>query len=105
MRSKLFFSAIILLVLTVYFISGCGPDDCLNASSTIETANEQLTRQLISIEGVAGIGIGEHNNRPCITVFLENDSPELRAKVPAEFQGFPVITEVTGPIVIQLESE
>lgn len=71
----------------------------------IEAAKEQLSRQLLDIEGVAGIGIGEFNNRLCITVFLENDSPELKAKVPEEFQGFPVITEVTGPIVIQLENE
>ena len=71
----------------------------------IEAANDQLARQLLGIEGVAGIGISECNNRPCITVYLENDSPELRARVPAEFQGFLVITEVTGPIEIQLEDD
>ncbi len=108
MKSKRFFTAIVLLMATVFVVSGCGPSSdlfALDDNTQIEDAKDQLARQLLDLEGIVGIGIGECNNRPCITVYLENDSPELRAKVPKEFQGFPVIAEVTGPIEIQLEND
>jgi len=54
--------------------------------------------ELMAINGVVGVGIGEGNGSPCIVVYLENDSKELESRVPEWVEGFPVITEVTGPI-------
>jgi hypothetical protein len=67
----------------------------------IDSARDQLAQQVLGTEGITGIGNSECNGRSCIIVYLEKDSPELKAKVPTEFQGFLVITAVTGPIEIQ----
>ena len=71
------------------------------APKPIDSARDQLAEQLLGTEGITGIGNNEGNGRSCIIVYLEEDSPELKAKVPTEFQGFLVITAVTGPTEIQ----
>ncbi|OHB23668.1 MAG: hypothetical protein A3J67_06305 [Parcubacteria group bacterium RIFCSPHIGHO2_02_FULL_48_10b] len=67
---------------------------------TIEQAKNQLSLDLLTIEGVAGVGIGDCEGKPCISVLLEEDTPELRQKIPGEFKGFKVIIETTGPITM-----
>ena len=57
--------------------------------------------ELMAISGVAGVGIGESNGLPCIVVYLEDDSSELESRIPEWVEGFPVTTEVTGPIEAQ----
>ena len=57
--------------------------------------------ELMAINGVVGVGIGECNGLPCIVVYLEDDSEELRSRIPEWVEGFPVTTEVTGPIEAQ----
>lgn len=74
----------------------------------IEQVKEKLLEKLMTIEGVVGGGIGickvEWEKVPqtidhlCIKVYLEKDSPELRKKIPSQFEGFKVDIEVTGPI-------
>jgi len=91
----------------------------------IEQAKEKLLKELMTIEGVVGGGIGmckvEWEEPPipevypmpkdypmpevpstidhlCIKVYLEKDSLELRKKIPSQFEGFKVDIEVTGPI-------
>lgn len=73
----------------------------------IEEAKEKLLRELMTIKGVVGGGIGEckiewgvHGRVYvlCIKIYLEKDSPELRKKIPSQFEGFKVDIEVTGPI-------
>jgi hypothetical protein len=73
----------------------------------IDSVRDQLAQQLLGIEGINGIGTSEcsDDGRACLIVYLENDSPELKAKVPAEFQGFTVIIAVTGSIEIQGNQE
>jgi len=80
------------------------PDTQLPATpKPIDSARDQLAQQLLGVEGITAIGNSEcsDDGRACLIVYLEKDSPELRAKVPAEFQGFTVITAVPGPIEIQ----
>jgi hypothetical protein len=57
--------------------------------------------ELMAINGVVGVGIGECNGLPCIVVYLEDDSEELKSRIPEWVEGFPVTTEVTGPIEAQ----
>lgn len=64
----------------------------------IEQIKEKYTSELMAIPGVVGVGIGECEGNPCIKVFLENDSSDLKAKIPAQLDGFKVDIEVTGPI-------
>jgi hypothetical protein len=57
--------------------------------------------ELLSIPGVVGVGISSRDGEPVIVVYLESDSPALQASIPAELEGFQVVSEVTGPIEIQ----
>ncbi len=75
--------------------------------TSIEQTKEKLLRELMTIEGVIGVGIGECKvewgvdltiTQLCIKVYLEKDSSELRKKIPTQFEGFKVAIEVTGPI-------
>lgn len=69
--------------------------------SPIEITKDELAKNLLDTEGIVGVGISDCNGSSCIRVYLENESPELKAKVPTKFQGFLVVTEVSGPIEIQ----
>lgn len=66
-------------------------------SLTIEQAKELHEKELMAINGVAGVGIGECGNSPCIKVYLENGLPELKNKIPLQMEGFPVEAETSGP--------
>ena len=48
----------------------------------------------LDFEGVEGIGEGESEGIPCITVFVSQE--DLQIKIPKEIEGFPVVVEETG---------
>jgi len=66
--------------------------------TAIEVATNELSQELLPLKGIVGVGIGRIEGSPCILVYLENDSIDLKSKVPTQFHGFPVVAEVTGPI-------
>jgi hypothetical protein len=49
--------------------------------------------EIMNIPGVAGVGEGESQGKPCIRVFLLGGSPESLKKIPAVIGGYPVIVE------------
>jgi hypothetical protein len=73
----------------------------LSISQTIEQVKEQHESDLLSIDGVVGVGIGECEDKPCIKVYLENESPNLKQQIPKQLDGFKVDTQVTGAIQAQ----
>lgn len=55
------------------------------------------TPELMAIPGVVGTAESlTKDGRPCILVLLAKSTPELRAKLPRELEGWPVVVEVTG---------
>lgn len=50
--------------------------------------------ELLSIPGVVGVGRGEQDSKPCITVLVERSSVEL----PSELDGYAVSVIQSGPI-------
>ncbi len=82
--------AVAALVLMIFLVS--------KTSLTIEQVKERYESELMAIDGVVGVGIGECEGKPCIKVYLENDSPDLKKRIPLQLDGFKVETEVTGPI-------
>jgi hypothetical protein len=64
----------------------------------IEQVKEKYESKLMDIKGVVGVGIGSCESKPCIEVYLENESPALKEKIPNELEGFKVGTEVTGSV-------
>ena len=65
---------------------------------TIEQVKERHETELMAIEGVVGVGIGECEGEPCVKVLLENDSPDLKRQIPTQLDGYPVDTEVVGSL-------
>jgi hypothetical protein len=55
------------------------------------------TPELMAIPGVVGTAESRTGDgRPCILVMLAKSTPELRARLPRELEGWPVRLEVTG---------
>lgn len=69
-------------------------------TQTIEQVKTQYEAWLMAIDGVVGAGIGECEGKPCIEVYLENDSPDLKKQIPQQLNGFKVVIEVTGAIEV-----
>jgi hypothetical protein len=58
------------------------------------------TEELMAIPGVAGVAIGElDDHTPCILVLVEEETAELKAKIPEKLEGHPTKLYVTGKIV------
>jgi hypothetical protein len=67
-------------------------------SRPIEDVLKDHTPELMAIDGVVGTAQGEQHGRPCILVFLASDTAELRRRIPAQIEGYPVKLQVTGEI-------
>lgn len=62
----------------------------------IEEALKKHTPALMKIQGVTGTGQALCHGKPCIKVFVEKLTDELKQQIPAALEGFPVLIEVTG---------
>jgi regulator of protease activity HflC (stomatin/prohibitin superfamily) len=65
---------------------------------TIEQVKERHETELMAIEGVVGVGIGECEGEPCVKVLLKNESSDLKRQIPTQLDGYPVDTEVVGSL-------
>ena len=52
--------------------------------------------QWLNIDGVEGIGQGEHGGEPCIVVLISAKKQDIADQIPKTFKGYPVILEETG---------
>jgi len=68
------------------------------APTPSEAAVNGLWQKLHTIKGIVGVGAGQSGDPLRLRVYLENGSAHLRHKVPTQFRGFKVVTEVSGPI-------
>ena len=62
------------------------------------SAQEALTPTVMALAGVVGTAVAECDGEPCIKVYLATAAEEVAEKIPADFGGFPVVTEVTGEV-------
>lgn len=65
-------------------------------SRTIAQVIASHSDSLLSIKGVVGVGESLCDGKPCIKVFISEDSKEIRSKIPASLDGYPVSIEVSG---------
>ncbi len=57
------------------------------------------TQELMAIEGVVGVAIGElEDHTPCILVMIVKETDEIKAKIPNMLDGHPVSLLVSGEI-------
>ena len=69
---------------------------CPMPARTIEQVLKDNTDAWMAIDGVEGTAIGLFKDKPCIKVFTSVRQETLRAKIPPEVDGYPVIIEETG---------
>lgn len=77
------------------------PDDSVTDDSTAESTIAQVKQnhesELLAIEGVEGVGIGQNEiGDEVILVYLRDAAAERR--IPQELESFAVRTEITGII-------
>ncbi len=65
---------------------------------TLRAVLQQHTDKLLSVPGVVGTAEGRCDGKPCIKVLVIETTPDLRARVPSELDGYLVVVEVTGQI-------
>lgn len=61
----------------------------------LEAARRELTAKVMGRKGVSGTAVGERRGKPCLKVYLSDES--ARAGIPKSVGGFPVVVETTGP--------
>ena len=75
-------------------------DATTGSSSGVERVRQSHERELMSIDGVEGVGIGKNPiGNDAILVYLRDEG--ARKRVPANIEGFPVETIITGVIEAQ----
>ncbi len=64
----------------------------------IDEVLREHTKSLMSIPGVVGTAQGLCDDKPCIKVYVIQETPELEQKIPQILEGYPVMIEETGEI-------
>jgi hypothetical protein len=57
-------------------------------------------KQLLAIPGVVGVYVAvlEDGKTPCLKVMLARKLTATEKTIPSSLEGYPVVTEVTGPV-------
>ena len=72
------------------------------SSNTIHEVKKQHTQELMAIEGVQSVGIGNNaQGQVAIIIGLDKSRPEIQAKLPTELDGYPVEVRIIGSIEAQ----
>jgi hypothetical protein len=56
------------------------------------------TSELLAIPGVNGTGEGAEASEPVLVVFVVEDTPDLRARLPRALEGYRVVLRATGTV-------
>lgn len=64
----------------------------------IEEVLKRHKKNLMAITGIAGVGQGICDGKPCIIVFVVRDTPGLADKIPENLGGYEVKIKETGVI-------
>jgi hypothetical protein len=73
---------------------------------TINQAKRKLSRELLQNPRISGVGIDTADDGgEQIKVYLADDDPDLASAVPPDVDGYPVATEVMGPITPRSHSD
>jgi hypothetical protein len=67
---------------------------------TVKEASSELFSQLKENDGIMGTGVRKSGSTSYIVVYLEKAKKALLNKIPHEFQGNQVKTEVSGRFTI-----
>jgi hypothetical protein len=65
---------------------------------SVEEALEKHQDRLMSIPGVEAVGVGGDERSPVIVIMVRTGGADVRRRLPARLEGYPVSVEVTGEI-------
>jgi hypothetical protein len=72
------------------------PQEAIDHAVKVKNRHEQ---NMLQIDGVVGIGVGlSGTEAPAIKIYLKEDRPETRSRIPATLDDVPVQVVVTGAI-------
>jgi hypothetical protein len=75
-----------------------GADAIEGASMQAEEVLEKHQDRLMSIDGVEGVGLGGTADAPVILVMVRQGGAEMRSRLPAQLEGYPVKVDVVGEV-------
>ena len=76
--------------------------DDLGMSPSIQEVKKQHEKRFLDMPGVVSVGIGlDANGNQAIIVGLDAPNPEIKAKIPAILEGFPVVVQIIGSLKAQ----
>ena len=78
---------------SAFFVPGA---EHVSSKAIIEVQADH-TAEWMSLPGVVGVAIGEHQGRACIKVFVAGDPAVVRQQLPTSVEGYPVVVEPSGP--------
>jgi hypothetical protein len=67
-------------------------------SKPIQEVLQEQTDLWMAMPGVLGTAIGEWAGRPCLVVYVVRTTEKLKAAIPANVEGYPVVLEPTGEL-------
>jgi len=62
----------------------------------IEEVLKDHTDELMAIPGVVAVAVGESGGKPCLRVFIEDDSSVLLRDIPDHIEGYNVLITESG---------
>jgi hypothetical protein len=70
----------------------------MGVNMSIEDVISKYENELLGKKGVAGVGVGMCNGKPCIKVYVIKITEELKKDIPTHLDGFLVELEEVGEI-------
>ena len=77
--------------------AGRGNGDAV-AKRSIDDVLAAHTDSLMALPGVVGTSVGLCDGAQCIQVLLADSTAATRSRIPAQLEGYRVVTQVTGTI-------
>ncbi len=65
---------------------------------TIQQVQEEHTAEWMAIPGVVGTAIGQCEDKPCILILTASNTEQVRRKIPATVEGYPVVVQYSGEV-------
>jgi hypothetical protein len=66
------------------------------ANESVREVLERHARQMTALPGVVGVAEGETGGRPCITVYVAEETAQVLDGIPADLEGWPVVVRESG---------